>query len=278
MNETLIETRRLPGGTRPGCEACCDECTCLPAAERPLARPNFFQRLREDVQTVFAKDPAARSLLEVLTCYPGLHAIWLHRIAHALWRRNHHFLARWLSHLNRGLTGIEIHPGAQIGRRFFIDHGMGVVIGETAEVGDNVLLYKGVVLGGVSLEKAKRHPTIGNGVVLGTNAIVLGPITVGDGALIGSGSVVVKPVPAHATVVGIPGRVVKLHGVACPLKPDLHHEKLPDMLADAVQQLTQRLETLEARVQAAEAATMSETALRPIFFSNAPIRLENSEP
>ncbi len=230
----------------PRCGVCCADCeTCLPPEACPMPQPNFFQRLREDVQTVFAKDPAARSLIEVLTCYPGLHAIWTHRVAHALWTRGWHFLARWLSHISRGLTGIEIHPGAQIGRRFFIDHGMGVVIGETAEIADDVLMYKGVVLGGVSLEKTKRHPTIGNGVILGTNAIVLGPITVGDGARIGSGSVVVKAVPNCATVVGIPGRVVKLHGVACRRKPDLHHEQLPDMVADTIRDLTRRIEALE---------------------------------
>ncbi len=147
--------------------------------------------MREDVQTVFAKDPAARTTFEVLTCYPGLHALWLHRVTHGLWQRNHPTLSRLLSHLNRFLTGVEIHPGAQIGRRFFIDHGAGVVIGETAEIGDDVLMYKGVVLGGTSSERVKRHPTIGNGVVIGSNAVVLGNITVGDGAKVGSGSVVV---------------------------------------------------------------------------------------
>ena len=237
------------------CGQCCGTCTCLPENERPVSHPGLLDRIREDVQTVFAKDPAARSVLEVLTCYPGLHALWLHRVAHALWQRGLRFFARFISNFSRWLTGIEIHPGASIGRRVFIDHGMGVVIGETAEVGDDVLMYKGVVLGGVSLEKTKRHPTIGNGVVLGTNAIVLGPILVGDSALIGSGSVVVKPVPDCATVVGIPGRVVKLNGVACRLKPDLHHENLPDMVVDTIEQLTQRIAALEARLYSFDAST-----------------------
>lgn len=215
-------------------------------------KPGLLMLLREDVATVFAKDPAARSLWEVLTCYPGLHAIWIHRLTHALWARGRHFLARLISHLSRWLSGIEIHPGARIGRRFFIDHGMGVVIGETAEIGDDVLMYKGVVLGGVSLEKTKRHPTIGDGVVLGSNAIVLGPIKVESGAKIGSGSVVVKPVPAHATVVGVPGRVVKINGVTCWRQPDLHHEKLPDVVLETMNRLTCRIEALESRLRQLE--------------------------
>lgn len=243
-----LSRRHVLGETRPVCGECCDTCACLPEKERPVSHPGVLDRLREDVQTVFAKDPAARSMLEVLTCYPGLHAIWLYRVAHALWVHKFRFLARRLSHVTRRLTGIEIHPGATIGRRVFIDHGMGVVIGETAEVGDDVLIYKGVVLGGVSLEKTKRHPTIGNGVVLGTDAIVLGPIEVGNNAQIGSGSVVVKPVPAYATVVGVPGRVVKINGVSCRLKPDLHHEQLPDMMIDTIDHLTQRITALEARL------------------------------
>lgn len=234
----------------PACETCCGTCVC---AEKEVAvRLTPLALLREDVATVFGKDPAARSLWEVLTCYPGLHAVWLHRLAHTLWVRDCKFPARLLSHLSRWLTGIEIHPGARIGRRFFIDHGMGVVIGETAEIGDDVLMYKGVVLGGVSLEKTKRHPTIGHGVVLGTDAIVLGPIGVGDGAKIGSGSVVVKPVPPGATVVGVPGRVVKINGVACRRQPDLHHEQLPDMVVETLNRLTDRIETLEARLKLLE--------------------------
>lgn len=233
----------------PACGRCCGECTCPEAVAGCLQpRISVWARLREDVQTVFAKDPAARSVFEVLTCYPGLHALWLHRLAHALWRRQCFWLARFISHLTRWLTGIEIHPGARIGRRVFIDHGMGVVIGETAEIGNDVLIYKGVVLGGVSLAKTKRHPTIGNGVVLGSNAIVLGPIEVGDGAKIGSGSVVVKPVPPCATVVGVPGRVVKIEGVSCPRLPDLRHEQLPDAMAERLEQLTARIAALEARL------------------------------
>jgi serine O-acetyltransferase len=267
-----LSQQNIVGETRPACGECCGTCVCLPEDERPMPRPGLIERIREDVQTVFAKDPAARGVLEVLTCYPGLHAIWMHRVAHALWVRKFRFGARLLSHITRWLTGVEIHPGATIGRRVFIDHGMGVVIGETAEVGDDVLIYKGVVLGGVSLEKAKRHPTIGNGVVLGTDAIVLGPIEVGPNAQIGSGSVVVRPVPSCATVVGVPGRVVKLNGVSCRLKPDLHHEQLPDMVLDTIDQLTQRIAALEARLgdledladpaeEAGEAFALEETKL-----------------
>jgi serine O-acetyltransferase len=197
------------------------------------------------VHTVFDKDPAARSVIEVLTCYPGLHAIWMHRVTHWLWTHRLLFFARLLSHVGRWLTGIEIHPGAEIGRRFFIDHGMGVVIGETAEIGDDVLMYKGVVLGGVSLEPVKRHPTIGNGVIIGSNTVVLGPITVGNNSKIGSGSVVVKAVPDHATVVGIPGKVIKLNGVKCRRKPDLHHEEIPDYVESRFEALSARIEELE---------------------------------
>lgn len=249
----MAATEQELGRTRtvvPACEKCCGECTCevAVAGRREGGEPGFLDRIREDVRTVFAKDPAARSTFEVLTCYPGLHAIWFYRIAHALWCRNLCLLARFISHLARWLTGIEIHPGACIGRRFFIDHGMGVVIGETAEIGEDVLMYKGVVLGGVSLERRKRHPTIGNGVVLGTDAIVLGPITVGDGAKIGSGSVVVKPVPACATVVGVPGRVVKINGAVCPRVHDLHHERMPDATVERLDRLAQRVEELEAEL------------------------------
>lgn len=255
MSTTNKQT--LPNGYCPICGGCCKECTCLPQSDLPLNKPNLVQRIEEDIQTIFDKDPAARSLLEILTCYPGLQAIWLHRVAHALWTRKWHLSARLISHFSRWLTGIEIHPGAKIGRRFFIDHGMGVVIGETAEIGDDVLLYKGVVLGGVSLEKSKRHPTIGNGVVIGTNAIILGPIEVGHNSQIGSGSVVIKPVPACATVVGIPGRVVKIHGVSCSRKPDLHHEKLPDMINETITQLTQRIESLELRLEQSETQSLA---------------------
>ncbi|RPI49905.1 MAG: serine O-acetyltransferase, partial [Chloroflexi bacterium] len=175
-------------------------------------RTSWRQLLREDVQTIYDKDPAARSMLEVLTCYPGLHASWLHRVAHGLWKRNHLTVARMLSHVGRFLTGIEIHPGARIGRRFFIDHGSGVVIGETAEVGDDVLMYQGAVLGGTSSEHTKRHPTVGDSVGIGAHAIILGNIYVGDGSKVGSGSVVVESVPAGSTVIGVTGRVVRIHG------------------------------------------------------------------
>ena len=171
----------------------------------------MFARLREDINTVFAKDPAARNLLEVLT-YPGLHALWLHRFAHALWGRNIKLPARFCSQFSRFLTGIEIHPGASIGRRFFIDHGMGIVIGETAIIGDDVLLYHQVTLGGTSLDKTRRHPTLGNGVLVGMGAKILGPITIGDHCKIGANAVVNKDIPANCTVVGIPGRIVRRDG------------------------------------------------------------------
>ncbi len=228
----------------------------------------MFARIREDIATVFAKDPAARTVWEVLFCYPGLHAIWLHRIAHALWRRRFYFIARLISHINRWLTGVEIHPGAKIGRRCFIDHGMGIVIGETAEIGDDVLLYQGVVLGGTSSEKTKRHPTIGNHVVIGAGAIVLGPVHVGDRARIGAGSVVVKSVPPGMTVVGVPGRFAEPERQATP-KPDLAHGDLPDpalrTLAEVLarqSQLEERLRELEQRLARAEAPLPSPEAKR----------------
>ena len=190
-----------------------------------------FKLLKEDIATVFARDPAARSRLEVIFCYPGLHALWLHRIAHYLWRSKFRLSARLLSHLNRFFTGVEIHPGAKIGRRFFIDHGMGVVIGETAEIGDNVLMYQGVILGGTSLEKKKRHPTIESNVVIGAAAILLGSINIGQGARIGANSVVVKSVPPGTTVVGVLGRVVEEKR-----EPfiDLEHGRLPDPISDVI--------------------------------------------
>jgi serine O-acetyltransferase len=169
----------------------------------------MFSRLKEDIAVVFERDPAARNTWEVITCYPGLHAILIHRLARALWEAELKWLGRLISHIGRWLTGIEIHPGASIGRRFFIDHGMGVVIGETAEIGDDCTLYHGVTLGGTSWNKGKRHPTLGRGVVVGAGAKILGPITVGDGARVGSNAVVVKAVSAGATVIGIPARVVE---------------------------------------------------------------------
>ncbi len=169
----------------------------------------MFSRLKEDISYVFERDPAARSTVEVLTAYPGLHAVLAHRFNHWLWNKKWHWLARFLAHISRWLTGIEIHPGARIGHRFFVDHGMGVVIGETASIGDDCTLYQGVTLGGTTWEKVKRHPTLGRNVVVGAGAKVLGPIEIGDDARIGSNSVVVKDVPAGATVVGIPGHVVR---------------------------------------------------------------------
>jgi serine O-acetyltransferase len=170
----------------------------------------MFDRLREDIHCVLQRDPAARSAFEVLTCYPGVHALWMHRLAHSCWRGGLRWLARFVSHLARWLTGIEIHPGATLGRRVFMDHGMGIVIGETAEIGDDCTIYQGVTLGGTSLYRGtKRHPTLGRGVVVGAGAKVLGGFTVGDGAKVGSNAVVVKPVPAGATATGIPARVIE---------------------------------------------------------------------
>jgi len=209
----------------------------------------IFRSLKEDIDTVVARDPAARSLLEVMVCYPGLHALWCHRLAHQLWRHRLRLPGRVLSHMGRFFTGIEIHPGAQVGRRFFIDHGMGVVIGETAEIGNDVLIYQGVVLGGTSLEKKKRHPTVGDNVVIGAAAIVLGPITVGDGARIGANSVVVKPVPPGATVVGVPGRVVE--ETKQPVI-DLEHGKLPDPVSEAIRDICDRHDNLTERVKRLE--------------------------
>ncbi|MEE8391545.1 MAG: serine O-acetyltransferase [Anaerolineae bacterium] len=210
-----------------------------------------MNRIKEDIQTVFAKDPAARTMWEVFFLYPGLHALWIHRLAHFLWRHEFLFLGRLVSHVNRWLTGVEIHPGACIGRRFFIDHGMGVVIGETSEIGDDVLMYQGVVLGGTSTEKTKRHPTIGNGVVIGAGATILGPIVVGDNARVGAGSVVIKPVPAGATIVGVPGR---LAGPKRSEKPgaDLEHGRLPDPVVRTLSKALSQQSRLEERVQELE--------------------------
>jgi serine O-acetyltransferase len=209
----------------------------------------MFKTLREDFRTVFAKDPAARSVAEVLLCYPGLHALWLHRIAHFLWQHKLRLPARILSNVNRFFTGIEIHPEARIGRRFFIDHGTGVVIGQTSEIGDDVLMYQGVVLGGTTSEKKKRHPTIGDNVVMGSGSVALGPIAIGNGARIGSGSVVVKSVPPGATVVGIPGRTVEDRRK--PLM-ELEHGKLPDPIAEAIRLVLKEQDTLEERMKRLE--------------------------
>lgn len=220
----------------------------------------MFNTLREDIKTIFDRDPAARSLLEVLLCYPGLHALWDHRIARFFWTHRLKLIGRMVSHCSRFYTGIEIHPGAKIGRRFFIDHGMGVVIGETAEIGDDVLMYQGVVLGGTSLEKHKRHPTIGNRVVIGAAAIVLGPITVGDCARIGANSVVVNSVPPDATVVGIPGKVVddKRETVF-----NLEHGKLPDPVTDQLRIIYDRQRRLEDRIRELEQMLKVEVTSTP---------------
>jgi serine O-acetyltransferase len=206
----------------------------------------MFPRLKSDIQAVFDRDPAARSTLEVIFCYPGLHAVWFHRVSHWFWKNEFWFLGRLTSHWGRFLTGIEIHPGATIGKGFFIDHGMGVVIGETAEIGENVTLYHGVTLGGVSWEKVKRHPTLMDNVVIGSGAKILGPFTVGKDSKVGSNSVVVKEVPPNSTVVGIPGRVVM-----ATEKPqermDLEHGRMPDPEAKAISCLFDQLRELERK-------------------------------
>jgi serine O-acetyltransferase len=207
----------------------------------------MFSQLKEDIKVVFERDPAVRSVFEVIFCYPGFHAILFYRFSHWLWIKQIKFLARLVSHLGRFLTGIEIHPGATIGRGFFIDHGMGVVIGETAEIGDNCTLYHGVTLGGTSWAKEKRHPTLGDNVIVGSGAKILGPFKVGDDSKVGSNSVVVKEVPATATVVGIPGRVVlsgeKRVGI------DLEHDKLPDPVAKAVSCVFDQIQRLSEQVE-----------------------------
>jgi serine O-acetyltransferase len=210
----------------------------------------MFRRIREDIQCVFERDPAARSVWEVITCYPGFHALQLHRLSHALWLAGLRWLARYSSHWGRFLTGIEIHPGARIGRRVFIDHGMGVVIGETAEIGDDCTLYHGVTLGGVSWNKGKRHPTLGRGVVVGAGAKILGPFIVGDGAKVGSNSVVVKAVPAGATVVGIPARLVESGGDARRMAFDAYAVSADqdDPLNQALLALGSRTEDLDERL------------------------------
>jgi len=206
----------------------------------------MFQAIREQVDTVFRGDPAAKSGLEIFFCYPGFHAILLHRLAHKMHGGGLVLLARILSQFSRALTGIEIHPGAQIGRRCFIDHGMGVVIGETTEIGDDVLLYQGVTLGGTGKEKGKRHPTIGNEVVIGTGAKILGNIRIGNNTKVGAGSVVIHNVPDHSTVVGVPARVVRTRNDS---GDTLEHGNLPDPEGQLIDELTRRIEQLEAQVR-----------------------------
>ncbi len=220
----------------------------------------MFERMREDIQSVFHRDPAARNAFEVLTCYPGLHAIWIHRLSHWLWTHEWKWLARMSSNLGRWLTGVEIHPGARIGRRFFIDHGMGIVIGETAEIGDDVTLYHGVTLGGTSWNKGKRHPTLEDGVIVGAGAKILGPFTVGAGAKIGSNAVVTREVPPGATAVGIPGRVIvkssdeqeaKRKAIAEKIGFDAYgvSEDMPDPVARAIGQLLDHVQAVEERLE-----------------------------
>src|SRR6202161_4609179 len=204
----------------------------------------MFSNIREQIDTVFLRDPAARSVLEIVLCYPGFHAVLIHRLAHGLYKRGWFTLSRVISQISRTATGIEIHPGATIGRRFFIDHGMGVVIGETSEIGDDVLIYQGVTLGGTGKDTGKRHPTIGDGVVIGTGAVILGDIRIGDYAKVGAGSVVVRPVPDHSTVVGVPGRVVG----GAETEP-LEHGMLPDPEGQAIDDLVRRMAQLESLVR-----------------------------
>ena len=207
----------------------------------------MFDGLRSEIQAVKDKDPAARSTLEIFLCYPGFYALIFHRVSHWLWNHSLKLLARMNSNLARFITGIEIHPGATFGKRVFIDHGMGVVVGETAIVGDDVLIYQGVILGGTSTEKTKRHPTIEDGVIIGAGAKVMGNITIGKYSKIGTGAVVLKDVPAESTCVGVPGRIVKHKGVR--KKVDLDHDKLPDPVADALRTLEKHLQDNDKRFE-----------------------------
>jgi serine O-acetyltransferase len=219
-----------------------------------------LERMRRDVQVVRERDPAARSALEVVLCYPGVHAIWAHRIAHALWKAGWTTLARVISHATRFVTGIEIHPGAKLGQGLFIDHGMGVVIGETAEVGDNVSLLQGVTLGGTSSRREKRHPTVGDNVTVGAGAAILGAFTIGAGSRIGAGSVVVREVPENSVVVGVPGRVTYRDGRKVQGEIDLNQVDLPDPLARTVENLLDRIRSLEAEVEALRSESRSGAA------------------
>ena len=218
----------------------------------------MFDSIRRDIQVVLERDPAARSALEVLVCYPGVHALAFHRLGHRFWQAGWPTLARFTSHVARALTGIEIHPAARLGNGLFIDHGMGVVIGETAEVGENVTLLQGVTLGGTSLKREKRHPTLGDNVVVGAGAAVLGAIAIGDNSRIGAGSVVVRDVPANAVVVGVPGKVTYKDGQRVSAGIDLNQTDLPDPVAKAIEHLLDRIQTLEGEVEALRRATESE--------------------
>ena len=207
----------------------------------------MFKMMKEDIDVVFDQDPSARSALEVVLTYAGLHAIWAHRFAHAFYKRKFYFIARAISQLSRFFTGVEIHPGAKIGRRFFIDHGMGVVIGETCEIGDNVTVFQGVTLGGTGKEKGKRHPTVKDNALIATGAKVLGSITIGENSKVGAGSVVLKDVPPNSTVVGIPGKIVIQDGVR--VKKDFNHRDLPDPVADRCQEIEMELVKLRKELE-----------------------------
>lgn len=212
----------------------------------------MLKEIKEDIQTIFERDPAARNIAEILLTYSGFHATLLHRVAHFLWRKNVPLIPRLISHFSRFITGVEIHPGAAIGRAFFIDHGMGVVIGETAEIGDNVTLYQGVTLGGTGQEPGKRHPTLGNNVIVGAGAKVLGAIVIGNHVRVGANSVVLKSVPDHATVVGIPGKIIhrqKEEGV-------LDHTNLPDPIAERLERLEREIQELKHEIQQRVSHTM----------------------
>ena len=207
----------------------------------------MFKRMKEDVETIFENDPAARSVFEVILTYSGLHATWAHRVAHCFFKKRFYFIARTISQISRFFTGIEIHPGAKIGRRFFIDHGMGVVIGETCEIGDNVTLYQGVTLGGTGKEKGKRHPTLEDNVLVATGAKVLGSITIGENSKIGAGSVVLKEVPPNATVVGIPGKIVIKDGVR--LEKKLDHQNIPDPVEERCQAFEKQIAAMNQEIE-----------------------------
>ncbi|GGD03683.1 serine acetyltransferase [Thalassobacillus devorans] len=213
----------------------------------------LFKMFKEDVDVVFDQDPAARTYFEVILTYSGLHAIWAHRVAHACYKRKFFFIARVISQISRFFTGIEIHPGATIGRRFFIDHGMGVVIGETCEIGDNVTIFQGVTLGGTGKEKGKRHPTLLDNSLVATGAKVLGSITIGENSKVGAGSVVLKDVPDNSTVVGIPGRVVIQDGKKLR-KKDLDHHKLPDPVYDRLKTMEEEIMRLRQQIDDSEGA------------------------
>ena len=210
----------------------------------------MFDDIRRDVRVVRERDPAARSTLEVLLCYPGVHALMFHRLGHRLWHAGWTTLARFVSHVSRFLTGIEIHPAAKIGRGLFIDHGMGIVIGETAEIGDNVSLLQGVTLGGTSIRREKRHPTLGNNVTVGAGAKIIGGFRIGDGSRIGAGSVVVREVPPNCVVVGVPGRVTYRDGQRVTDAIDMNQTDLPDPVAKAIEQLVERIRSLEGELEA----------------------------